>query len=83
MAVVHVDLEMPEDLIQEAARDGLLSQEGITDLIHSAIEKRRIAGFFSAADRIIKTEHAISPEELQSEIQESRRQRRLANASRS
>jgi hypothetical protein len=78
----EVTLTLPEPLAGEAEEAGLLTSEVVTRLLREEMRRRRIDGLFAAADRLAGQEGAaMTPEEIEAEIEAVRRERRGARAS--
>jgi len=75
MAAVHVTLEMPDELMQEAQREGLMSGEALSELIRSALKQRRADELFATADRIAASGHSLTADEVAAEIRAARESR--------
>jgi hypothetical protein len=71
-----VTLTLPEPLAGEAEEAGLLTPEVLERLLREEIRRRRIDRLFDAADRLAGQEGAaLTPEEVETEIEAVRRER--------
>jgi hypothetical protein len=78
----EITLTLPEPLAGEAEAAGLLKPEALERLLREEMRRRRIDGLFAAADRLAGQESAaMTPEEIEAEIEAARRKRRGAQAS--
>ncbi len=79
MTRLNLELELPDQLAEQARREGLLSPVVVQRLIEEAI--RRLAGqrFLKTLDRLATVEPRLTPEEIQAEIDAARRERRQRN----
>jgi hypothetical protein len=81
--VREVTIAISESLASEAEASGILRGEVLERLIRDEIRRRRSDGLFAAADRLAELPGgAMTDEELQSEIEAARAQRRENNARR-
>jgi hypothetical protein len=71
-----VTLTLPEPLAGEAEEAGLLTPEVLERLLREEMRRRRVDRLFDAADRLAGQEGAaLSPEEIEAEIEAVRRER--------
>ncbi|HJX16946.1 MAG TPA: hypothetical protein VJ437_01990 [Acidiferrobacterales bacterium] len=77
--MTQVTIELPDQLAEQARKEGLLSPTAVQRLIEEAI--RRLAGsrFLQTLDRLAAVEPRLTPEEIQAEIDAARRERRQRN----
>lgn len=77
-----VKIELPEQLVKEAERAGLLSPEAIERLLRERLRAQRIDELFSAMDRMaaVNEPAPMSPEEVAEEIAAMRTERRAKSA---
>ncbi|MDE2094110.1 MAG: hypothetical protein KGI87_09695 [Burkholderiales bacterium] len=73
-----VQINLPDQLAQEAQRAGLLSPARLEQWLRDQLKEQRIGELFSAMDRMAGVDEpaATSPEEVAREITEMRAQRR-------
>ena len=80
---VETRFDLPEDLAREAQAFGLLSPEGLEQLVRDEIRRRRVDQLFDASDRLTRLAGpALTSAEIEAEIQTARAERRAANARR-
>ncbi len=73
MATVDLKLSLPEQLLKEAEKAGLLNPESIERLLRDEIRRRRVDNLFTAADRLAELNLPIlSDEEIAEEIRLAR-----------
>ncbi|MEO7404093.1 MAG: hypothetical protein ABIU95_10530 [Burkholderiales bacterium] len=76
-----VQIELPDQLAEEAQRAGLLTQEAIERLMREAIRRQALTELKQAKDRMAATEGAeMTPEEIAQEITAARAERRARDA---
>ena len=76
-----VQIELPDQLAEEARRAGLLSQEAIERLMREAIRRQALAELKDAMNRMASTdEPEMTPEEIAQEIKAARAERRAREA---
>lgn len=80
MTTVHITL--PDQLVQEAQRAGLLSSARIEQYLCEQLKTQRVDELFAAMDRMAAVDEpvAMSPEEVAEEIAAMRAERRTQNA---
>jgi hypothetical protein len=73
-----IQLELPDQLAQEALRAGLLSSPSLENLLRDQLKGRSSAEFLSALDQLdaAGSEDYMSPEEVAEEIRAMRAERR-------
>ena len=78
-----IQIELPDELVEQAQQAGLLSQDQIEALLRERLKTHRIDLLFSAMDKMANLEDSpfLSPEEVAEEIATMRAERR-AKASR-
>ena len=74
-----VQINLPDQLAQEAQRAGLLSPARLELWLRDQLKEQRIGELFSAMDRMadVNEPAAMSPEEVAREIAAMRAQRRV------
>jgi hypothetical protein len=78
----EITLTLPEPLAGEAEAAGLLKPEALELLLREEMRRRSIDRLFAAADRIVAREGmALTPEEVEAEIEAVRRERHAARSS--
>ena len=80
MAAVQITLELPDELMEEAQREGLMSGEALSGLIRSALERRRADELFATADRIAASGHSLTADDVDAEIRAARESRGACRA---
>jgi hypothetical protein len=75
-----VQINLPDQLAQEAKQAGLLSEAALAKLLREQLQARRQDEFFSALERMEQTTEppAMSPEDVAEEIRAMREERRKA-----
>ncbi len=74
MSTVDFKLSLPEKLLREAERAGLLSSKAIERLLREEIRRQRAQGLFDAADRLAALEMPpLTEAEIEAEIREARK----------
>ena len=78
-----VQITLPDQLVQEAQRAGLLSPARLENWLRDQLKHQRVDELFSAADRMAGVDEpaAMSPEDVAHEIATMRAERRAKNAS--
>lgn len=76
--MAKLTITLPDQLAEQAEQMGLLENSALSSLLTEAIRNKQIGGLFEAGDRLAALDHlaAMSPEEVQKEIQEARRELR-------
>lgn len=77
--MTQVTIELPDQLAEQANKEGLLSPVAVQHLIEEAIRRRAGQRFLRTLDRLAAVEPRLSPEEIQAEIDAARRERRQRN----
>ena len=73
-----VQIELPDQLAEEAQRAGLFTQEAIERLMREAIRRQALTELKAARDRMAAAEGAeMTPEEIAQEIKAARSERRV------
>jgi len=75
MSAVQITLELPDELMQEAQREGLMSGEALSDLIRSALRRRKADELFATADRVAASGHSFTAADVAAEIRATRESR--------
>jgi hypothetical protein len=75
-----VQIELPDQLVQEAEQAGLLSPAVLEELLRDGLRRKSLDKLFSAMDSIAATNDLpyMSPEEVAEEIKIMRAERRAA-----
>lgn len=73
-----VQITLPDQLVQEAQRAGLLSPRAIERWLREQLKARRVDELFSAMDRmaVVDEPAVMSPEEIAEEVRVMRAERR-------
>jgi hypothetical protein len=74
--MTQLTIELPDQLAEEARKEGLLSPAALQRLIEEAIRRRSGRRFMQTLDRLAAVEPSLTPEEIQAEIDAARRERR-------
>lgn len=75
--MAKLTITLPDQLAEQAEQMGLLENSALSSLLTEAIRNKQIGGLFEAGDRLAALDlAAMSPEEVQKEIQEARRELR-------
>jgi len=80
--MAQVTLTLPDRLAEEASRAGLLQPQVIEALLRDAMREQRIERLFATMDRLRHTEPRLSEEEVLTEIEAARVERRTRHADR-
>jgi hypothetical protein len=81
MSTRDLKLTLPESLAEEAEAIGLLEPESFERLIREEIRRRRVEGFFVAADRLAGLSlPPLTEAEVEAEIRAARAERPAAGA---
>ncbi len=75
MSAVRITLELPDELMQEAQSEGLMSGEALSDLIRLALRRRKTDGLFATADRLAASGHSLTAADVAAEIRAARESR--------
>jgi hypothetical protein len=75
-----IQIELPDQLVQEAERAGLLSPAALEELLRARLRRKSLDKLFSAMDGIAATNDLpyMSPEEVAEEIKIMRAEKRAA-----
>ncbi|MFZ1087239.1 MAG: hypothetical protein WAN35_19935 [Terracidiphilus sp.] len=75
-----IQLELPDQLAQEAERSGLLSSKELEEWLRAQLKARRWAEFLSTLDRraAVETDEDFSPEAMAEEVRAMRAERRAS-----
>jgi hypothetical protein len=80
----ELKINLPDGLAREAEANGLLTSESIESLLREELQRRRVSGLFSAADRLASLDiPPLTEAEVEAEILAARQSRRAPDASRS
>ncbi|WP_298849591.1 hypothetical protein [uncultured Aquimonas sp.] len=76
-----VQITLPDQLVQEAQRAGLLSPRAIERWLREQLKARRVDELFSAMDRMAAVDEpaVMSPEEIAEEVRVMRAERRAGH----
>jgi hypothetical protein len=73
MDYVTVSVNLPEDVAERAEAAGLLTDEQITAILVSELNRKaRIDRLFDDLDKLAELEPPLTPEEIEAEIRASR-----------
>lgn len=74
---LDIKLRLPDSVVREAKASGLLEPGSLEAVLRDELRRRRVDSLFAAADRLAALPApALSEEEIESEIQAVRAQRR-------
>jgi len=74
MANLDLKITLPDRLRREAEAAGLLTPKAIERLLRQEIRRRRVEGFFAAADRLAGLDlPRLSEDEIETEIRRARK----------
>jgi post-segregation antitoxin (ccd killing protein) len=76
VAMTQVTIELPDNLVEQARKEGLLSAAAVQRLIEEAIRRRAGLRFLQTLDQLAAVDPPLTPEEIQAEIDAARRERR-------
>jgi len=77
MTALTIELELPDQLVEEARSAGLLSPEAIKTMLRERLKNRSIDELFDAADRLAAVDlPPMTEEEVQAEVDAVRAERR-------
>jgi len=73
-----VQIQLPDELVQEASRAGLLASDRLERILREQLKAQAIDELFGAMDRMaaVDTPSAMTPEEVAEEIRQMRAERR-------
>ena len=74
--MTQVTIELPDQLAEQARKEGLLAPTAVQRLIEEAIRRRAGKRFLKTLDQLVAVEPRLTPEEIQAEIDAARRERR-------
>lgn len=74
--MTRLTIELPDQLAEQARKEGLLSPAAVQSLIEEAIRRRGGQRFLRTLERLAAVEPRLTPEEIQTEIDIARRERR-------
>ena len=83
MISVELQLNLPDSIAREAEVQGLLRAEAIEALLRAELQRRHVDKLFEAADRLAALPEPLTAEEVETEIQAARDQKRGTHANRS
>jgi len=75
-----IQIELPDQIAQEAERAGLLSPEALEELLRQGLKRKSLDKLFEAMDKIAAANDLpyMSPEEVAEEIKLMRAEKRAA-----
>lgn len=77
MTTLEVKLELPESLVREAKKAGLLNAQSIEALLREAMRRQALGRFLQVSERVAAAGiPPMSEEEIQAEVDAVRRARR-------
>jgi hypothetical protein len=77
MTTLEVKLDLPETLVREAKKAGLLNAQSIEALLREAMRRRALGRFLQVSERVAPAGiPPMSEEEIQTEIDAVRRAKR-------
>lgn len=78
-----VQIQLPDQLAQEAQRAGLLTSDTMERILREQLKTQHVDELFKAMDRmaVVDTPAVMSPEQVAEEIRAMRVERRADNAS--
>lgn len=74
--MTQLTIELPDQLAEQARKEGLLSPAAVQRLIEEALRRRAGQRFLQTLDQLAAVEPRLTPEEIQAEIEAARRERR-------
>ncbi len=79
---VTIQLDLPDALVQEAKANGLLESERLGDLLATELRRRKAGAALNAVLDGIRGQpgEAMTPEQIQEEIEAARAERRAREA---
>jgi len=77
--MTQVTIDLPDQLAEQARKEGLLSPAAVQRLIEEAIRRRAGQRFLRTLDQLAAVAPPLTPEEIQAEIDAARRERRQRN----
>ena len=81
--VLELKLDLTESLALEAKKRGLLEPPAVERMLRAELKRNRVDQLFAAADRLAAQNlPSLTEEEVETEIQAARSQRRATDASR-
>ena len=80
MTALTIELELPDQLAEEARNAGLLSPDAIEAILREQLRKRGVDELFAMADRLAAVDlPPMGEEEVQAEVDAVRAERRRAH----
>lgn len=77
MTALTIELELPDQLAEEARNAGLLSPDAIEAMLREQLRKRHVGELFEMADRLAAVDlPPMTEEEVQAEVDAVRAERR-------
>lgn len=74
-----VQINLPDQLVQEAQRAGLLTPATLERILREYLKSRKVDELFAAIDRMVAVaEPAMTPEEVAEELHAMRAERRAS-----
>ncbi|MBI3562096.1 MAG: hypothetical protein HY080_10325 [Gammaproteobacteria bacterium] len=77
--MTQITIELPDQLAEQARKEGLLSPIIVQRMIEEAIQRRAGQRFLRTLDQLAAVEPRLTPQEIQAEIDAARRERRQHN----
>jgi post-segregation antitoxin (ccd killing protein) len=77
--MTQVTIDLPDQLAEQARKEGLLSPAAVQRLIEEAIRRRAGQRFLRTLDQLAAVAPSLTSEEIQAEIDAARRERRQRN----
>lgn len=74
--MLGITVELPDALAEEARAAGILEPDYPASLLRNEIRRRKVDKLFAAADRLSASEVQISEEDVRTEIEAHRREKR-------
>ncbi len=74
--MTEVTVTLPDDLAQQARQAGLLRPEALAALLREAMREGRVERLFSTMDKLAALEPPLTEEEIATEIEAARAERR-------
>lgn len=77
MTLINLTIELPDALVRDAQRAGLLTSRSIAEMLSAELKRQRIDQLFVIADQLATQDiPAMSPAEIEAEIEAARSERR-------
>lgn len=82
MTTVELKVSLPDELAKEAREAGLLTPDAVESMLRERMRQRRANRLFKTIDKLSKITPPITKEEIASEIEAARTERRKLDAAR-